>query len=323
MDSRKKTFVIILGILVLIILFVLEGLYFFWSFIEYNSTEKVTATILDKSVSDYLYLLQYDKFEDKNDVINKISSTNFDLVILDAFYDTGSNTTWSYNDIETIKNSGDGKIVVSYISIGEAEDYRYYWNDSWYDNPPPWLDEENPNWEGNYKVKYWYPEWQKIIINYVDLIAGLGFDGIFMDIIDAYEYYEDKGVENAAELMVDFVSTLSSHVHEDLGLDEFLLIPQNGEALGEFDEYLAVIDGISLEDLFFNGDRQNNESSISTRLEYLQPYFDAGKFVFDTEYCRNENNIEKVYHLAWENGIIPYVTVRTLDEIIINQGFEP
>ena len=28
---------------------------------------------------------------------------------------------------------------------------------------PSWLEDENPDWEGNYRVKYWEAEWQKII----------------------------------------------------------------------------------------------------------------------------------------------------------------
>ena len=32
---------------------------------------------------------------------------------------------------------------------------------------PVWLDVENPDWQGNYKVQYWHPEWQAIIFGSV------------------------------------------------------------------------------------------------------------------------------------------------------------
>jgi cysteinyl-tRNA synthetase len=80
------------------------------------------------------------------------------------------------------------------MSIGEAEDYRYYWEADWYSDPPVWLDEKNPLWEGNYKVLYWMQEWQDLIFGdesaYLDRILNAGFDGVYLDIIDAFEHFE-------------------------------------------------------------------------------------------------------------------------------------
>jgi len=80
------------------------------------------------------------------------------------------------------------------MSIGEAEDYRYYWKAEWKTNPPSWLAEENPNWPGNYKVRYWNEDWQNIIYgnndSYLRKILDAGFDGVYLDIIDAFEYFE-------------------------------------------------------------------------------------------------------------------------------------
>lgn len=80
------------------------------------------------------------------------------------------------------------------MSIGEAEDYRYYWDESWTVGSPSWLKEENPEWEGNYKVEYWDTNWQAIILGsenaYLDKIIDAGFDGVYLDIIEAFEYFE-------------------------------------------------------------------------------------------------------------------------------------
>ena len=55
---------------------------------------------------------------------------------------------------------------------------------------------ENPDWPGNYKVKYWNEEWQGLIYknqdSYLNKIMAAGFDGVYLDIIDAFEYFEDK-----------------------------------------------------------------------------------------------------------------------------------
>lgn len=62
-----------------------------------------------------------------------------------------------------VKENGGQRLVISYMSIGEAEDYRYYWNNTWAVGDPSWIEDENPDWEGNYKVVYWDPAWQAII----------------------------------------------------------------------------------------------------------------------------------------------------------------
>jgi cysteinyl-tRNA synthetase len=53
---------------------------------------------------------------------------------------------------------------------------------------------ENRQWKGNYKGDYWDPDWQAIILGgenaYLDKILAAGFDGVYLDIIDAFEYFE-------------------------------------------------------------------------------------------------------------------------------------
>lgn len=87
-------------------------------------------------------------------------------------------------------------MVCAYMSVGEAEDYRDYWQQSWNDKRPPWISEMNKEWEGNYKVMYWTKSWRDILFgsedSYLDKILSAGFDGVYLDVVDAYEYYEDE-----------------------------------------------------------------------------------------------------------------------------------
>lgn len=95
-----------------------------------------------------------------------------------------------------IKNNGSTRLVIGYMSIGEAEDYRYYWDSAWDTTPPSWLAEENPDWPGNYKVHYWQQGWKDIISgnasSYLKKILDSGFNGVYLDIIDAFEYFESQ-----------------------------------------------------------------------------------------------------------------------------------
>lgn len=144
-------------------------------------------------IRNFLYLINPENFTEKDQFLNQLKNTDYDLLILDAFYDGEMLTS---EDVSSLKSkfSGGRRLVIAYMSIGEAEEYRYYWNEEWKQEHPSWLKEQNPSWEGNYKVEYWNKEWQNILYGneeaYLDKILNAGFDGVYLDIIDAFEYFE-------------------------------------------------------------------------------------------------------------------------------------
>lgn len=144
---------------------------------------------------NFLYLINPENYTTKQDFITAVSQTDYDIIIMDCFFNNQEFTASEINSLKTKKNSG-LRIVISYMSIGEVEDYRYYWQDSWINSPPSWLEDENPDWEGNYKVRYWDKDWQSIIYgndnSYLKKIINAGFDGVYLDIIDAFEYFENQ-----------------------------------------------------------------------------------------------------------------------------------
>jgi cysteinyl-tRNA synthetase, unknown class len=158
-----------------------------------NQENNAVVTKLSQ-VKNFLYLINPSNYSTKNDFIAAVTSTNYDLLIMDLYFSDGN--PFTYAEISQLKNKANGgkRLVISYMSIGEAEDYRYYWQSSWSSNKPSWLDKENPNWTGNYKVKYWEKDWQNIIYgndsSYLKKILDANFDGVYLDIIDAFEFYE-------------------------------------------------------------------------------------------------------------------------------------
>lgn len=145
-------------------------------------------------IKNFLYLINPDNFNSKADFINAVTATNYDLLIMDLFFHDGSEFSNSEVDQLKSKANGGSRLVLSYMSIGEAEDYRYYWDNDWNNNKPSWLKEENPDWAGNFKVEYWNQDWQNIIYgndnSYLKKIVDANFDGVYLDIIDAFEYFE-------------------------------------------------------------------------------------------------------------------------------------
>lgn len=157
----------------------------------YNENDNVITALTN--VKNFLYLINPDVFDSKQDFITAITATNYDAVIIDLFIGGEALTA---SDVAQLRQKANGgkRLVIAYMSIGEAENYRYYWNNSWNTNLPEWVAGENPDWTGNFKVKYWSEEWQGIIYkssnSYLDKITTAGFDGVYLDIIDAFEYFE-------------------------------------------------------------------------------------------------------------------------------------
>jgi len=112
-------------------------------------------------------------------------------VVIDYSKNGDDQSAFTTEEINLLQASG--KIVLAYLSIGEAESYRFYWKTEWDTKKPNFIEQENPDWNGNYKVKYWYRSWwEKALKPYLDRILKAGFDGVYLDIIDGYYYFGTK-----------------------------------------------------------------------------------------------------------------------------------
>ncbi|MGO4293642.1 endo alpha-1,4 polygalactosaminidase [Chitinophaga sp. RAB17] len=145
---------------------------------------------------NFLYIIDPGKYASKNAFITAVSATNYDLIIMDLFFD--STTIFTAADIDLLKHKANGgkRLVVSYMSIGEVENYRYYWKTGWKVGNPPFISAEDPDWAGNFYAEYWNKDWQNIIYgnstSYVQKIIDSHFDGAYLDLIDAFEYFENR-----------------------------------------------------------------------------------------------------------------------------------
>lgn len=227
-----------------------------------------------------------------------------DYKVIDPFDDT-VNLRWTTRETAIIRGAPQTKLL-AYLSIGEAETYRPYWDDKWHDadTKPIWLDEENPDWTGNFKVEFWNGEWKSIIYKEIDRIIDAGFDGLYLDIIDAYEYFEDKGVHNAGHRMVRFVVEIAEYARKRR--PGFLIFPQNGEALLEFPSYLQTISGIGVEDVVYSADdagEWNGPSAIGERCDMLRLLVKADKPVLLVEYILTRAGRDFVFGALEANGI--------------------
>jgi cysteinyl-tRNA synthetase len=298
------------------------------------------------TVKSWAYQLQ-------NIDIATLAAAPYDLLVIDYSADGSDATAFQPADLTTLKDSG--KKVLAYFSIGEAEDYRFYFKPSQWliskDNAncgvilspkaPLWLDRPNPNWCGNYKARYWKPGWRKILFgkqsgskkSYLDRIIDNGFDGVYLDIIDAFEYgrfrKELGGKKKTALKMANLVIDLATYARAKHG-DDFIVVPQNGAHILQLisptkqTAYLAAINAIGAEDTFFYGDAdENNDYNPQDEvIEALQPFLTAGKIVLSIDYLTDTSKITQFQTTACEHGYIPQVSNRALDTVSTHSTFE-
>lgn len=279
--------------------------------------------------TSFAYVLQADSLaKTKSAAVEKLATCKRDWIVLDAAF--SSNVPWSAADLAAIRAGRTGRKVIAYLSIGEAGDYRAWWRREWDANrdgkpdsaAPSFLLTENPNWKGCYRVKYWHPDWQKIILADVDKIQDARFDGVYLDIVDGFETFERDGdsfiddrvnpetKQTYRRDMVDWVKNIAARVREKN--PSALVIPQNGTQLFAHPDFLSVASASGVEDLFTNGDKLQKSAETNYRLQTLAPLLAAHKPVLDIEYAKSKERQSLVRAAAPQHGLVWLLTDRQL-----------
>ncbi|MBM3315101.1 hypothetical protein FJY71_04565 [candidate division WOR-3 bacterium] len=282
------------------------------------------------SVNDFVYqLLDVDPLA--------IGVSAFDLAIVDYSVDGTDEGRLTADDVADLKDSPGGrKTVLAYLNVGEAEDYRWYWDEAWdadadgMPDPgaPEWLGPAEPDWPGCYAVHFWHPEWQAIVRDYLDTIIATGFDGVYLDLVDVYEYWGpdgESGLERASAErdMVRLVVSLAELARGERGVAGFIVIPQNGEKLGRHRDYFEAVDGVGREDVWYVDDEPVPVAERNDVITDLDRFRRAGKVVLVTDYVRTPWGVADFYARARAQGYVPYATSRDLDSLTVNPGQAP
>ncbi len=263
--------------------------------------------------------------------LEKAAAAAHDLIVIDYAKDGSDDTALKPKEIERLKRKPDGsrRLVIAYLSIGEAESYRFYWQKVWQRQKPAWLLGENPEWEENYSVCFWDPGWQQLMCGnpqaYLDRILAQGFDGIYLDKCDVTEDLKQHfkaAAKSRSDLdgdMVAFVTRLSSYAKAKR--PGFVILMQNAEPLLERPALRAVIDGVAKEELLFGLDapeRPNTKGEIAESKDLLDLIKDDGKPVLMVEYLDNAAKVRDAAGAAQRFGYVLYVAPkdRELDRLM-------
>ena len=256
--------------------------------------------------------------------VGQLAASTFDVLVIDYSRSGEDDGAFTADDLARLKTKPDGKrrIVLAYMSIGEAESYRFYWKRHWGWLwglfAPSWRARHNGEWKGNFAVRYWEADWQAIILGsegYLERIQKAGFDGVYLDKIDQFE--EIGGERDKAKAdMIAFVAKIRAAARKTN--PHFLIVPQNGDELLTDAGYRAQIDGIGREDLLYGEKRSkkaNNPNQVEAAIERLRLLRAENKPVLVVEYVDDKARIEESIARLRGAGFVPYFAPRDLNAI--------
>ena len=250
--------------------------------------------------------------------IQALGARDVDMLVTD-YAREGGKTPLTREAVAQLKTKADGtrRIVISYLSIGEAEEFRFYWNPAWKTAKPSWLERENCAWPRAWMVRYWDPGWHDVIISgadaYLKRIIDAGFDGVYLDRVDMWEHTQPLNPQ-AKSAMIDFVADLAAAARKLK--PGFIVIAQNAEDLLENRRYRRTSDAGAKEELFYSkggtGER-NGAADVAASLGYLKQMRWQWKPVFPVEYLLRAKDIELARGEAHARGLVPVFPTRALD----------
>lgn len=292
--------------------------------------------------------------------VDALVNSGYDMLVLEP-----TRTDWSSDDryfdtrgmVARVKGSpaSDGahrKLILAYVNIGEAEDWRWYWTWSrgWKcrgeppDDWPEYILACDPDgWGGDYPVAYWEPAWKDLLLysvqqgseagrdyaSIIDEVIKDGFDGIYLDWVEAFDDAQvAAAAEEAALDPADEMVALIAEIRDYAAArnPEFLIIQQNAVSLVEgHPDLLQLVDAIAQEAVWFDGEAtdewndrdgygwENDEELTAYYLGYLERYVQAGLPVFVCEYALDD--ADRAYAEAYAAGFVPYVTRTPLSRL--------
>jgi len=281
---------------------------------------------------------------------DRLSRADVDLVVIDRPQTVKGSESFPVRAVVRQVHASEGrsrprKLCLAYVNVGQAEDYRTYWEPYWSapapgrpGNPPFVLVRDPEGWPGNFPVAYWEPAWQRVLFgsatSLVDGALREEFDGVVLDWVagwanpDVAAAAEAAGVDPVAA-MADLIRELAAYARARR--PGFLVFPLNAAALLERSPGLVpVLDGVVQEDVSFAGaassdwdDPANADASIpatgewstETHIRRLTALRKRGLLILTIDYAADETNRRAAESLARRHGFVPFVSRTPLDRI--------
>lgn len=272
---------------------------------------------------------------DQPGAVEALAKSGYDLLVVEPTATVrGSESFDARGMVARLRDGKRSRTILAYLDLAQAERYRGYWSDGW--RPPgrgtpgipDFLLAADPDgWSDNYVVRYWDPRWQALMLSEVRTVMEMGFDGLYLDWIEAYDDAKVRRDAKRARLdsaraMVDLLAAVRAEARR-VRADAVTVI-QNAPYLVDADpRVLSVVDAVAFEDTWFSGradvawddprggdlpNRYRDEYGTAARLRQYARWKSFGKPVFTVDYCLRRRHAAKVYEEARRRGFVPLVT---------------
>jgi uncharacterized protein (TIGR01370 family) len=240
-----------------------------------------------------------------------VAAAPFDVKVVEIYDDDGN--LFSAAQVREMGGGPGGGSLIGYFSLGEAESYRDYFATL----PAADIGPQDPGFPGDFEVAYWTEAWKSIVRTYVDRMIGLGYDGIFFDVVDEFQQpwaqaHAPGG--DAQGAMIALVEYAADYARAKA--PGFQIWVNGAEELLADPGYLATLTGLYKENIFYtdSGAPQPPAETAAT-LALLAPAIAARKPVIAVEYVSGAAAIADVHAKAAAAGIGSYVAHPDLDGI--------
>ncbi|MDX2142575.1 MAG: hypothetical protein SFV19_04415 [Rhodospirillaceae bacterium] len=137
-----------------------------------------------------LVLLNNRGFDTKDKWLATLQQTNFDVLVVDTFFNGNQALTKKEVTMLKHKKLGSRRLVLAWLDVSHAIDGSYYWQRDWAVGNPSWINAIDPTRPGQYFVEFWNPAWKAIVGRTFAGIMDLGFDGVVLDGVEGYRRWE-------------------------------------------------------------------------------------------------------------------------------------
>ena len=240
----------------------LLSIFILFSTVNSQSESKLRQQRLE-DVENWFYYLAFNiPQKDYQAMIN----SDYDMIVIEPVFTEKNNQDFNIEKFVSSLHDKKDRIVLAYIDIGQAEEWRSYWQPNWRLGNPEWIVSTDPDgWGGNYPLAFWNKDWQEIFLNqksgYLQQMIDAGFDGFYLDWIEAFSEeaviaQAIKDDVDAREEMIDWVGTIADWARANSPTQ--IIIAQNASELADSYRYRQIIDAIAQEQIWFDGSSDNN-----------------------------------------------------------------